>query len=107
MKWLSFTRRRGSLDDLHETLELTVKAGRRCAHDLDHAADEIRDAEQREFFRQRARMWLAIFYPDKGPKNYRAELHLTISRLEGQVARLRSLCDEHGIDHNDPDGIPF
>ena len=90
-----------------ELLELIVKAGRRCAHDLTHAVDSIPDPVLRTAMRNRAEMWHAIFYPDNGPKDYRSQLHRDISRLEGQVARLKRLCEEHGIDHTDPDGLPF
>lgn len=95
-----------------ELLRLMVRAGRRCAHDLAHAADEMalplaqrKDAAQA--WHERAQMWARIFYPTSGPKDYRDELHHEIWRLEQEVARLRELCRERGIDPDDGNALPF
>lgn len=85
-----------------ELLELMVKAGRRCAHDLAHAASLIGMQEPpRELvdeLNRRAEEWRAVFYPDGGPKNYRARLHDKIEQLQDRVDELEKLCVEHGID---------
>ncbi len=85
-----------------ELLELMVKAGRRCAHDLAHAVSLIGMREPpRELaveFHRRAQQWREVFYPDDGPKNYRARLHAEIERLQDRVDELEKLCAEHGID---------
>jgi hypothetical protein len=94
-------------EELAEMLQLSIKAGRRCVHDFDHAVDEIRDPATQEFFRERIETWRSIFYPDNGVKNYRHELHQTIYSLETQVERLKALCRANGIDPQDPEGIPF
>lgn len=95
-----------------ELLRLMVRAGRRCAHDLAHAADELalplaqrKDAAQA--WHERAQMWTRIFYPASGPKDYRDELHHEIWRLGQEVERLRSLCRERGIDPDDGGAPPF
>lgn len=90
-----------------ELLRLMVKAGRRCAHDLAHAADDVSDRESAAMWRERARMWIGLFYPDGGPKDYRDELHRDIARARAEAQRLRALCIEHGIDPTDPGGTPF
>lgn len=90
-----------------ELLRLTVRAARRCVHDLEHAASEIPDLQQAALFRARASMWRQVFYPAGGPKDYRDDLHREIARLEREVERLRLLCAEHGVDAADPQSIPF
>lgn len=94
--------------ELKELLELTIKAGRRCAHDLKHATHEIYrngDNEMYELFRNRADYWKTVFYPEDGPKNYRAGLHHEISDLEYKVEKLRQQLLDNGIEPCD--NIPF
>lgn len=91
-----------------ELFELTVKAGRRCAHDLAHAIDSDPDADNRKFMRQRLDVWRIIFYPDNGPKNYRARIHQTIHDQESTIETLRKLLKSHNIpDPTESDDIPF
>lgn len=100
--------------EMRELLELTTKAARRCTHDLGHCADDIWMYRNRgeeataaaEDWHKRAEMWGVIFYPDRGPKNYRSEMHLEISRLECEVTRLRDLLRANLLADNDGD-IPF
>lgn len=106
--------RRGGGDPQHvqrEVLRLTIKAARRCAHDLEHAASDVllsRDRrEASNEWHARARMWQSIFYPDGGPKDYRDDLHREIANLEGRVERLRDLCIQHGVDPDDGEDLPF
>ncbi len=95
---------------LIEQLELTTKAARRCAHDLQHCASDVWHCldrnKQCEFWHERAQFWQSVFYPDRGPKNYRAKLHTEIDDLYCQLERLRKLLAEHGIDDPTQD-IPF
>ena len=77
------------LESQRELLELMIKVGRRCAHDLAHAADDIKDPKWHKIYRERSDAYLAIFYPDSGPKNYRAKLHEEIDKLE---CILNTLC---------------
>jgi len=83
---------------MREQLELTCKAARRCAHDLAHAADMVREEAWAAEFRTRASNWLTVFYPANGPKDYRAQLHRDIARLELRIGDLETLCRAHGID---------
>lgn len=96
---------------LREQLQLAIKAGRRCAHDLDHAADLMglptMAAEYSKQYRERAGMWAAIFYADGGIKDYRHRLHHDIWKLEREIDRLKEACEAADIDPTDPDGIPF
>jgi hypothetical protein len=85
-----------------ELLELTIKAGRRLMHDFHHLLSEVPDDNQfKEVYTKRAAMWKGIFYPDDGPKNYRASLHYEISNLEMENSRLKALLKKHGIDPNE------
>lgn len=86
-----------------ELMELVIKAARRCAYDLAHAADWQLDAEQRKMFQARAKNWLTIFNPANGPKDYRHRMHVDISMLEIKIRRLQELCRKHDIDLGDLD----
>lgn len=111
MKWWPFFRRRAAepLGILREQHALLLLAARRCMHDLSHAANDLsmHDQEASRLYRERVGVWRGVFYPDNGPKNYRHELHLEIHRLEGQVARMRALCIDRGIDPCDGEDLPF
>lgn len=89
-----------------ELLELVIKAGRRCAYDLQHASDDI-PGNQGGILRDRADMWLRIFDPAHGPKDYRSRLHTTITELEMRVQGLLELCHKVGIDCGKFDDPPF
>ena len=90
-----------------ELLELMVKAGRRCAYDLRHAADHISDKELAEIFSDSADYWLTIFNPAQGPKDYRTRMHHEIYTLEMLVNRLSNLALEHGATQNEIDAVKF
>ena len=78
------------VDSLKELLEVTTKAGRRCAYDLSHAIDLIpRDDPFVQSLRERAELWLSIFNPANGPNDYRNSLHHEIFKLEGEIVQLR------------------
>ena len=95
----------------NEYIELLVKAGRRCAYDLSHAADlvESYSPEIKETFRLRAKHWQKVFNPGNDHKNYRAQLHAYIDQLEYKTHKLIKLLEERGIDHSEitQDDIPF
>jgi hypothetical protein len=86
-----------------------VKAGRRCAYDLKHAADEIDSPIYRERMRERAELWLKVFNPANDSKNYRHYLHHVIFELENQISKLETRCKENNIDVSDimSNDIPF
>jgi hypothetical protein len=82
-----------------ELLELMIKAGRRVMHDFEHAVNEIpKNNPFREDFLESVRGWHTVFYPDRGPKNYRSELHHTIIRLENTMAVMRDKMKAAGLD---------
>jgi hypothetical protein len=89
-------------EDIHiaqkELMELTIKAARRVLHDFDHLLNEVQAVEIRNEFRERARMWKTIFYPDDGNKNYRSKLHYVISELEMKVSAAHKLLKDNNID---------
>lgn len=119
MKWLWFyivcwKHRSDTHEQLFEQYTLVLKAARRCAYDMDHAATTIwrlgRDKGDTrgdcEFYSERSREWLKIFSPTGG-KDYRHRLHDDIRHLEYEIERLKKVCEENGVDHVDPDAIPF
>ena len=89
-----------------EMLELSIKAGRRMMHDFKHMLREVpNDNMFKKDFEERAEIWESIFYPDDGMKNYRSELHLTITRLEVKLSSAHQKLKNLGVD---PDGdLPF
>lgn len=106
--WLRFKHRNTSKDDLIELNELLIMAGRSVTHDLDHVVGtlemEVDDTFLTDLMYDRLKVWKAVFYPDKGPKNYRSELHKELFDLEREVGRLERLCKEHDIEYRE---IPF
>lgn len=96
--------------ELLEQYVLILKAARRCGYDLRHAADKLcwdeKDKEDFEFFSARAEGWLDIFAPT-GAKDYRHQLHMDIWNLESKVEKMKKVCDEAGVEYEDPDIIPF
>ena len=109
--------------ELRELNRLLVKAGRRSAYDLKHAANDLhvmsnllkqygyeneRRLEEHNFYLDRACMWLAIFSPADDGKSYRDRLHQRIYDLEMLIEKYQKLLNELGIE--DPiraDEIPF
>ena len=96
--------------ELVEINRLLVKAGRRCAYDLRHAADELsasgaNDCAARYY--DRASDWLSVFNPADDGKNYRDELHEEIGSLVAEIKRLKQLCRDNDIDPTNPKKLPF
>lgn len=113
-----FTRRTN--EEYREINRLIMKAGRRCAYDLKHAAQAMGYLSQRlkdagladdwrcaeyERYSQRASMWQGIFNPGDDGKNYRDRLHHTIRDLENQIEKYQELLAKHGIPNHRE--IPF
>ena len=88
-----------------EIHRLIVKAGRRCAYDLLHAAGTQKDAAEGEIYERRARMWLGIFNPADEGKSYRDRLHMDIMQLEGQVEKYRKWFESRAIPDPYPEDI--
>lgn len=86
-----------------EQNELLLKAARRCAYDLKHCAEtltvqgSIGDRNIGTMFARRADMWIAIFVPEDGPKDYRHRLHAAIVDKDRTIDKLVARCKEHGI----------
>lgn len=85
------------LTDTIETLELTIRAARRCAYDLRHCAGEIANAEKSKLFSERADYYVALFQSGNACKDYRHKLHHTINELEMQLDTLRKLLVKRKI----------
>lgn len=98
-----------------ELFELTVKAARRCAHDLEHAAGDVWYAskrpemgvEQSAMWHERAKHWQCLFYPENGMKDYHAKLSIRVDNAEEKLEKLRAHCLAHGISQWLDDECPF
>lgn len=100
--WLDPTPERLSRD----LYDLVLKSARRCAHDLDHCASDIGVSSPYMTAAQwhdHARVWLRVFYPDGGPKDYMARI---CREYETALNKLTALCRKNGVDPNDGD-LPF
>ena len=111
MKWLWFyivcwKHRNDTRYELLEQYTLVLKAARRSAYDLRHAAinlhmaDSFDKEELREYalrYEERAEHWLDIFAPDGG-KDYRHNLHQEIWKAENKVTKLIQLCKDNGVE---------
>lgn len=86
-----------------ELMELLIKGARRCAYDLRHAADDIGGT----FWHSRADMWIGIFDPARGLKDYRTRLHHTIMEQSATIEGLRELCRSKGVEMGNLDEFPF
>ncbi len=90
------------LRDTVETLELTIRAARRCAYDLGHAADLIAlgrmNEEMATLFRERSKHYIGLFQSGNSMKDYRHRLHDEINEHESTIERLRAVLAEHKID---------
>lgn len=99
--------------DLVQIHELCMLAARRCAHDLGHAASEIRDTEMNKYFWEKHYMWRDIFYPVEKQKRYRHDLHDKIMRLERCQEKLSEVLKKYNIPYEEWEeyspngGIPF
>ena len=74
---------------LLEQYTLVLKAARRCAYDLGHAASECKDRDMGKLYHARHNMWLEIFSPTGG-KDYRHDLHRQIAQLEREIEDLKA-----------------
>lgn len=93
-----------------ELMDVLVKAGRRCAYDLRHAADFMdSNRELQKTMYHRAAHWISVFNPGKEQKNYRQELHEIIRNREDIIEKIKARCKQHGIDISDltDSDIPF
>lgn len=94
-------------DCTKEMFELLSKAGLRCAYDLRHAANHIKDKELSKMFNDRAKMWLNIFNPNNGPKNYINSFHREIWGLEKDIEKLKALLREKGVSEEEIEASIF
>ena len=89
------------IQDMKELNRVIIRAARRCAYDLGHAAGEIKDPDTQKIFWDRHYMWLNVFNPVNGGKDYRDELHRRISFLEHRVDAFIKLCENSKVDYSE------
>lgn len=103
--WLTKT---AGVADYKEVNRLLIKAGRRAAYDLLHAADSLwrqGKIDISEYYRNRANMWLGIFNPLDDGIHYRDQLHMEISQLKNTVDRYRQYIKDNNLKYPDFDSI--
>jgi len=118
--WRRIKYRNYANEELVELNEMLTKFGRRVTHDLHHTlsawgadlADLERCGERPDRFlydrvRVKSQHWRDVFYPDHGAKNYRSEIYAALEKSEAEVARMVKIFEANGIDHEDPNSIPF
>ena len=90
--------------EMFEQYTLVLKAARRCAYDLRHAASGVKDEGESKIYHDRAYMWQEIFSPTGG-KDYRHRMHGEIRQLESEISRLLKVLKDNGIEETKH--IPF
>jgi hypothetical protein len=109
-KWLRYNMPTRELRAINEML---IKAGRRCAYDLAHAASYIStqgdptDTSFYEIFQERSDHWKGVFNPTNVGKDYYNAAQVEHARLEREIVRLKQVCQAAGIDYRDPERYPF
>jgi len=112
-----------SIVEYIEINRLLIKAGRRCAYDLKHAAGSIfyacprdkwaneksRAKDDYEIYQRRSSMWLDIFNPADDGKHYRDRLHHSIDDAERKLEIAIELLKANNIaiPESIDSGIPF
>ena len=94
-------------DGLAETLAITVRCARRCAYDLAHAADFVRDPQWERIYVERATHWQRLFSSGASMKDYRLRLHSQIDEQEVLIERLRAALKVATGSEYLPDEVPF
>ncbi len=92
---------------LLEEHDLLIRAARRCAYDLGHAASDVKDPIFSQMYHDAHYHWLDIFEKGgEGGKHYRHRLHGEISRLEFQIKKIREILKENNLEDPTKE-IPF
>lgn len=78
--------------------EILIKTSRRCAYDLAHAADMIKDEYWSRELRENAEHYIELFQAGNSMKDYRLSYVQHITRLKTRVASLENKLKEHNID---------
>lgn len=90
------------LQEYQELNRLLIKAGRRCAYDLAHAAAGQRRPSMSKLYHDRAIYWQGIFIPDSYGTEYRDNLHREIANLKAELkdrtAKYQALLSQHQIE---------
>jgi hypothetical protein len=76
---------------LRDLLEVAVKSGRRCAHDMVHCASYLNTSEGAKTFHLRAHTWSKMFYPGDSTKSYWTAYHNRIMKNDNEISRLKRL----------------
>ncbi len=81
--------------------EILIRAARRCAYDLCHAADYIPSDEfVAAELRERGQHWAELFAKGNPGKDYRNQLHHRINELATALEKANDYCKKN------PDKVP-
>ena len=84
---------------LAEQYETLIRLARRCAYDLCHTADDLKeDSYFHSFMPDRARHWAKLFAVGNPGKDYRLRIQMDLADAEDGLATLIQLCDEKGVE---------
>ena len=82
---------------IQETHNLTIRAARRCAYDLDHAVAMMQNTSLRNLYNARARYWISLFQSGNTTKDYRDDLHRQLDDKDRYIEGLEKLLTENKI----------
>lgn len=102
LSWLKSKEKVDEFYELRQLLDIHIKAGRRCAYDLDHASGCIpykeNDMFGQEFWHERSKYWISVFNPGNDGKNYQSMLHNQMDKLERRIEELEEFIKEKGLE---------
>lgn len=90
-----------AFEELMEAHNILIRAARRCAYDLRHAAaliDKDHWSDLKQHLRRNAEHWVALFQSGNSVKDYQIQLHHEIEIRDRKILELKNLLRENGID---------
>lgn len=85
-----------SADHLADLLEIAIKAGRRCTHDMDHCVSYLKADAARSHAQAQSTAWRNVFYSSQEYKMYLNKHHRQIMAHDTEISRLTRLLERHG-----------
>ncbi|MEG0868723.1 MAG: hypothetical protein RSD49_17510 [Hafnia sp.] len=85
-----------STDHLADLLEIAIKSGRRCAHDMAHCESYMDTNVMSSKIGRQACAWRNVFYSSQETKSYLNKHHRRIMKNSVEISRLTRLLEKHG-----------
>lgn len=83
-------------DHLADLLEIAIKAGRRCTHDMAHCVSYLESDAVRSHAQAQSSAWRNVFYSSQENKMYLNKHHRQIMTHDMEISRLTRLLEKHG-----------